>query len=351
MWFDLLDPKSEDRLVKDPSWLGQRVAAASTPPKWVVVDEVQRAPRVLDVVHQLIETTAIKFALTGSSARKLKRGASNLLAGRAFVYNLFPFTHQELGSRFELLNALTWGTLPTIFKFDDALERTLFLNAYCHTYLKEEIMAEQIVRKERPFRLFLEIAAQTNGEIVNYANIAADIGVDPKTVKSYFQILEDTLVGLVIPGYHKSLRKQQNLSGKFYFFDTGVKRALSNMLSVPLKSGTYDFGRAFEHFIVIEAHRLNEYARKSFRFHHLRSKDGAEIDLVIERPGRPVAFVEIKSTDDVKPRHLRTLQRFATEFRSVEAFCWSREQQPRQVGAVRVLPWRQGLSEIGLLDD
>ena len=343
-----LTPGTEDRFVKHPSRLAEVVSASAQPPTWVVVDEVQKAPRVLDVVHQLIENEGVKFALTGSSARKLKRGASNLLAGRAFVYHLFPFTHRELGERFSLEHALQWGTLPKTFTFVSDEERALFLEAYCHTYLKEEILAEQLIRRERPFRLFLEVAAQSNGEILNYSNIASDIGVDSKTVKSYFQILEDTLVGFLVPGYHRSLRKQQTLSPKFYLFDTGVKRALAGALSLPLQPRTYDFGRAFEHFIVAEAHRLNSNLRRGFRFYHLLTKDRAEIDLVIERPGRPLALVEIKSAVDVGDRHLRTIQRFASELDDAEAFCLSREATARQVGKVRVLPWMDGLAEIGL---
>jgi predicted AAA+ superfamily ATPase len=227
-------------------------------------------------------------------------------------------------------------------------ERTLFLESYSHTYLKEEIIAEQIIRKDRPFRLFLEVAAQSNGEVLNYSKIAHDIGVDSKTVRSYFEILEDTLVGFFLPAYHRSLRKQQSTSPKFYLFDTGVKRALDRALDIPLRHGTYAFGRAFEHFVILEMYRLNSYHRKNFRFYHLLTKDGAEIDLLIERPGKPLALVEIKSAEEVDSRHIRTLKRFAEELSEADAFCLSRDPQPRRIDSVQILPWDIGLKRLGL---
>jgi predicted AAA+ superfamily ATPase len=139
-----------------------------------------------------------------------------------------------------------------------------------------------------------------------------------------------------------------SLSPKFYLFDTGVKRALDRTLDIPLRPGTYAFGRAFEHFVILEMHRLNSYFRKNFRFYHLLTKDGAEIDLLIERPGKPLALVEIKSADEVSPRHIRTLERFAKEMSDVEAFCLSRDPQPRRVDSVQVLPWAVGLDKLGL---
>ncbi len=151
-----------------------------------------------------IEKKQVKFALTGSSARKFKRSSINLLAGRAFVYNLFPFTHIELGSSFDLEHVLRFGTLPGLTEFDSDTEKQMFLRAYALTYLKEEVWAEHFVRKLDPFRRFLEIAAQCNGEIINFTNIARDVGADVKTVQSYFEILEDTLLGTLIEPFRRS---------------------------------------------------------------------------------------------------------------------------------------------------
>ncbi|MFC1596310.1 ATP-binding protein [Candidatus Margulisiibacteriota bacterium] len=231
LWFDLLDLELEDEFSRNPNSLHQRIDARQQDIDWVVIDEIQKVPKLLDLVHQYIEKASVKFALTGSSARKLKSGASNLLAGRAFVNHLFPLTASEMGNKFNLDTALNWGLLPQISHFSQDNERAEFLRAYGLTYLKEEVWGEQLVKNMDPFRNFLEIAAQSNTEIINYTNIARDIGIDTKTVQSYFEILADTLLGCYLEPYHKSIRKQQRQSPKFYFFDMGVTRALNRQLT------------------------------------------------------------------------------------------------------------------------
>ncbi|MFO1518940.1 MAG: AAA family ATPase [bacterium] len=347
LWIDLLDPLTEDRYARRPDELRSEILHQKKTWDWVVLDEVQKLPRLLDVVHQLIESHRIRFALTGSSARKLKRGAANLLAGRAFVYHLFPLTYREMEEKFDLNAALRWGGLPRVFLMEEEEEKKLFLKTYATTYLKEEIWAEQIVRRLDPFRKFLEIAAQANGEIVNYSNIAKDVGVDNKTVQSYFQILEDTLVGFFLEPYHRSIRKQQRQSPKFFFFDTGVKRALEGTLNQELVPNTYGYGKTFEHYLLLEMKRLNDYGQKDFRFSYLLTKDGAEIDLILERPGLPAALVEIKSTDHTDERDTQALEHFLPDFKKAEAFCLSRDPIPKKIGKVSMLPWGEGLRELG----
>ncbi len=201
----------------------------------MLLDEIQKVPKLLDEVHRLIEEKTDKiFILTGSSARKLKHGGANLLAGRAFVYHLFTLSCFELKEKFDLEKALHWGTLPKIFSLDGDSEKSEFLRSYADTYLKEEIWNEQVVRKLQPFRRFLEVAAQCNGKIINYANIARDVGVDDKTIKEYFCILEDTMIGFFLEPFRNSFRKRLVEKPKFYFFDTGIVRSLSRRLSVPL---------------------------------------------------------------------------------------------------------------------
>jgi len=349
LWVDLLDPLTEDRYALRPATLRDEILAQKDHIDWVVIDEVQKLPRLLDVVHQLIESHKIRFALTGSSARKLKRGAANLLAGRAFVYHLYPVTHREWGPAFDLESALRWGGLPRLEQLATDEEKHDFLKTYALTYLKEEIWAEQVVRKLDPFRRFLEIAAQTNGEIVNYTNIARDVGADTKTVQSYFQILEDTLVGFFLEAHHRSIRKQQRQAPKFFFFDTGVKRALEGTLTQKLVPNTYGYGKSFEHFVLLEIIRLNDYLKKDYRFSYLLTKDRAEIDLVIERPGLPVALVEIKSTEHADDRDTRAIEHFLPDFKKAAGFCLSRDPIPKKIGNVSVLPWEQGMKELGLV--
>ncbi len=348
LWIDLLLPEVEDRFALHPQLLAEQIAAREDPTDWVIIDEVQKVPRLLDVVHSQIESTGARFALTGSSSRKLKRGSVNLLAGRAFVYHLFPFTSRELGDSFDLRAALAFGTLPGLQVLETDEEKNDFLRAYALTYLKEEVWGEHLIRSLDPFRVFIEIAAQSNGELINYSRIARDVGVDTKTVQSYFQILEDTLVAFMIEPYHRSVRKRQSQAPRFYLFDTGVSRALSRTLNVPLNPGTYAFGRAFEHFVVTEILRRNDYLKTDFRLSYLRTKDGAEVDLVIERPGQPLVLVEIKSSTQVDAADLRHLAAFRADIRDAEAVCLCRESEPRLVNKIRILPWAQGINEIGL---
>jgi predicted AAA+ superfamily ATPase len=348
LWIDLLDPEQEDRLSRQPEELSQRLTAENNAPEWVVIDEVQKIPRLLDVVHLEIERHKTKFALTGSSARKLKRGAANLLAGRAFVYHLHPFTSVELGSAFRLEDALRFGTMPGLQALESEGEKAAFLRAYTHTYLKEEVWAEHLIRKLDPFRKFLEVAAQSNGEIVNCANIARDIGADDKTVTTYFQILEDTHLGVLLEVHHQSVRKRQSQSPKFYFFDPGTVRALCGTLTVELRPNTYEFGRAFEHFVIMEIIRLCQYRQNDYRFSYLRTKDGAEIDLIVERPGKKAAVIEIKSTERVDERDTGPLERLARDFPNSEPFVFSRDPVAKVIGAVRTVPWQEGLGLLGL---
>ena len=348
MYIDLLDFDTEDLFNKTPNELLKRIEALNDKKTWILIDEIQKIPKLLDLVHLCIEKHHTLFALTGSSARKLRQGAANLLAGRAFVFNLFPLTHIELKQNFDLVEALHWGTLPEIFHLSDSLSKARYLKTYTQTYLKEEIIAEQVIRKLNPFRQFLEVAAQQNGEIINFSNIARDVGVDTVTVQSYFQILEDTLIGYLLQPYHRSIRKRQRSNPKFYFFDLGIKRSLEGMLSVELKENTYAFGKAFEHFIIIEMIRLNIYFEKDYKFSYLRTKDNAEIDLIIERPGLPPALIEIKSKKRVDERDTKTLEHFLNDFDHATAYVFSNDPHKKKIGNVLALPWSEGMREIGL---
>ncbi len=350
LWIDLLIAKEEARYASDPDLLSKQIELHKGELDWVIIDEVQKVPRLLDIVHREIEIKNRKgaipnFALSGSSARKLKRQGANLLAGRALVYHLHPFTHLELGSNFNLEQALFYGTIPSINKYDDPQAKQLALEAYVETYLKEEIIAEQIVRNIQPFRRFLNIAAQSNGAIINYNQIATDVKADDKTVKTYFDILEDTLLGFTLPAYDKSLRKQQGKSPKFYLFDTGVKRILDLNLPASGEFTSQEFGLAFEHFVICEFFRLKSYARSKMQFSHFNTGE-SEIDLVIEAPRHPDIFIEIKSTEEVQDRHLTTLFRMQKEFPKFEYYCLSRDPIERKEKGIVILPWQIGIKKI-----
>lgn len=343
---DLLLPQFFDPLLRDPQDLLAQIRAMPKANRWILIDEVQKLPALLDIVHYAIENENAKFALTGSSARKLKRGQANLLAGRAFVYNLFPFSHLELRDNFSLNEALNYGTLPKLLDFSSSEDKELFLTGYTHTYLKEEIVSEQVIRSLPPFRKFLEIAAQMNGKLINFSSIASDVGVDDKTIKSYFQILEDTLIGFFLESYHKSIRKTQLKSPKFYFFDCGVKRALQGILSSPLLESSYAYGDAFEHFIITEIVRLNSYYRKNYKFFYVKVQGGAEIDLIIERPDNSTLYIEIKSTTNIREDHTKHLQNLPKHSDNISCICLSNDSTKKKFNQILCLPWKEGIEAI-----
>lgn len=346
LYLDLLNPDIEDRLIKNPGDLIGMVKALPREVTHVIIDEIQKAPKLLDAIHLLIEQKQKLFVMSGSSARKLKYGAANLLAGRAIVYNLYPFSFLELGEKFDLTQALRFGTLPKLSELENDQEKQQYLMSYAHTYLKEEIKGEQLVRNLDPFRKFLEVAAQCNGKIINFANIARDVGVSEHNVKEYFAILEDTLLGFFLEPFVHSFRKRLSHKPKFYLFDPGIVRSLTNMLSAPLNIGSSAYGEVFEHYIILECIRLGNYFKPEFRFSYLKTKDDAEIDLVIERPGQTTIFIEIKSSNNVRPEQLRNLKQLTSDFGQCEAICLSLDPYARAIDHVTVLPWQQGLQQI-----
>ena len=291
----------------------------------------------------LFRSLPIIFVMTGSSARKLKKGGANLLAGRAFVFQMFPFSFLELKNQFDLETALNFGLLPKIYEYPDTLQKQLFLEAYVHTYLKEEVWLEQMVKNLDPFRRFLEVAAQMNGKIINFSAIARDVGVSDQTIKTYYSILEDTLLGFFLEPFHHSFRKRLGHQPKFYLFDIGVTRALSNILVIPLREGTSAYGETFEHFIILECMKLSNYYHLNYRFFYLSTKDGAEVDLVVERPGKTYLFIEIKSSTMVNKESLTTLQQLAKDFKDCEAMCFSRDTFQKQFEGITVYPWQEGI--------
>jgi predicted AAA+ superfamily ATPase len=342
---DLLDPTLHAKLEANPALLEAMVISRGST-EWVVIDEVQKVPALLDLVHLLIERNKIKFALTGSSARKLRRGAANMLAGRAFVFKLYPLLADELAERFTLDDALAWGTLPTVWNTTESLTRSLYLQAYAETYLREEIVAEQIIRNLPPFRRFLNVAAQMSGRIVNYAKVAADCTTDPSNVKNYFQILDDTLLGFFLEPFHRSVRKRQSQNPKFYFNDTGVARALAGQLDLPLRASTSLYGDTFEAFVISQIRSHLEYTLKQYQISFLRTKDGAEIDLIVERAGRSTLLIEVKSSQTLRAEDFRNLTKFADDIPDSKAFCLYAGQQDLTFNQVTCLNWLSGIKRI-----
>jgi predicted AAA+ superfamily ATPase len=347
--FDLLDSELENLfLIRPGEFKAQIESALENNPtlEWVIIDEVQKCPALLNYVHYYIEKKKLKFALSGSSARRLKQKGVNLLAGRAFMEHLFPLTFIELDILFDLQNILSFGSLPKLLELKTTQEKCDYLKSYSHTYIQNEIIAEQWVRNIVPFRKFLPIAAQMNTKILNLSKIAADLDVDWTTVNNYFDILEDTLLGIRLESYHASIRKRQRQSPKFYFFDLGICRSIQNALHSPPVAGTSDYGDLFEHLVVIEIYRLNVLLKKNYQLSYLRTQNDVEIDLILERKGDPVILIEIKSKISVGPDDVKNLTGLQAEFKTKEMYLLSNDPHAKFFSDVEALPWRKGIKKI-----
>jgi len=325
--FDLLDADTYNRLLRRPAILSEVSAPL------IVIDEIQKLPSLLDEVHRCIEKNKQRFLLTGSSARKLKRQGTNLLAGRAWTAHLFPLTRPEIDD-FDLLQYLNRGGLPQIYPSDDFKEE---LKAYCNTYLKEEIVNEAATRNVEGFATILDLIGIQNGEELNFEEIASDTGVAASTVRNYIQVLEDTLLGFQLPAFRKTIKRKAISRSKFYLFDVGVARHLSGNENIAPK--TTAFGKAFEHFIITEVRAYLSYSRSNQELTYWRSTSGMEVDFVIG----DVLAVEVKSTKLVTNRHLKGLRALSEEQLVKKSCVVSLDPQKRSLEGVTIYPWEEFL--------
>lgn len=334
---DLLRSDVFFRLSANPSLLESMVDAdprAGAVP--VVIDEVQKIPQLLDEVHRLIEERGMRFVLTGSSARKLRHGHANLLGGRAWTANLYPLTYAEM-PKFDLPRFLRYGGLPPVVLGDEPDEE---LHAYVRTYLHEEIQAEGLVRRLPAFTRFLTTAALTNGQMLNFAKIGNDAGLPAATVREHYFLLEDTLVGFLLPAWTKSKKRKAITTAKFYFFDTGVAHALSGTQSLDRNSDLY--GRSFEQWVAMELRAYLGYRRRREELCYWRSTADHEVDFVI---GDHIA-VETKATRRVGACDLRGLTALSEEKMLRQLFLVSEDPIETKRGPIRCLPWRTFLDEL-----
>ncbi len=266
----------------------------------VFVDEVQKVPELLDEVHYLIEEYKINFILTGSSARKLKRSSANMLGGRAVVRYLYPLLQSELGEDFELEKILQLGSLAGIYSNEKkvAIEK---LSSYVETYLKEEVVAEALVRNAGQFHRFLEVAAQHSTELINFENIARESAIKAMTVKNFFQILEDTLIGYTLPAWDQSVRKQLAQHPKFYFFDNGALNAITQQtMSEKLMPDLR--GKLFEQWLMNEVRAYINYLRLPVKMYFWQTKAGNEVDLILVKNNVPFIAIEIKAKKSISTK-------------------------------------------------
>jgi len=330
--YNLLDTATFLALSQNPGRLGEEIGPHD---KLVAIDEIQRLPILLNEVHLLIEERGVRFLLTGSSARKLRRGGVNLLGGRARTMYMHPLTTAELGERFDLSRALHRGLLPSIYFSDDP---EADLAAYAGTYLHEEIVAEGATRNIPAFSRFLKVAALCSGTMINFTNIANDAQVPRTTVHEYFEILRDTLLLHELPAWRKSVKRKPIRTSKYYFFDVGVVRHLQGRTLAPK---TREFGEAFETLIMHELVSWRDY-RSGDALSYWRSASGYEVDFIL---GDHTA-IEVKAKENVSPDDLKSLRAIAEENKLQRCICVSLEPRTRRVGGITVLPYREFLEKL-----
>jgi len=338
--FDFLKTDLYLEFSKRPALLRERLAAAPTQAlqQPIILDEVQKVPAVLDEVHWLIENRDLRFILCGSSARKLKRGQANLLGGRAWRYEMFPLVSAELIDP-DLLTILERGLIPAHFQ-QTGYRKSLI--AYVQDYLKEEVFAEGLSRNVPAFSRFFDAMGWSHGELINYANIARECGVDAKTVREYYQILADTLLGTLVEPFKKRQSRQViNRAPKFYLFDVGVAGIITRRRIVETRGEL--FGRAFEHFIFMELVAHRSYTDLHYPINFWRTKTGLEVDFIL---AEGEVAIEVKGTDQVNNRDLRPLKAFCEENQPRRAIVVCNEPAERMAGAITIMPWRLFLQRL-----
>jgi predicted AAA+ superfamily ATPase len=304
----------------------------------VILDEVQKVPQILDEVHWLIENKKLRFILCGSSARKLKRGRANLLGGRAWRYEMFPLTIVEIED-IDLVRALNHGLIPSHYLQDNYLRS---LKSYVRDYLKEEVFDEGLTRNIPAFSRFFDAMGYSHGQLTNYSNIARDCGVDSKTVKEYYQILIDTLLGTVVEPFKRRQNRQIiSKASKFYLFDVGVAGIITNRRIHQEKGES--FGNAFEHFVLMQMIAHNSYKELDYEINYWRTKSGLEVDFIL---GRGEVAVEVKGTSRIDTRDFKSLSAFREEYKPRITIVVCNEKIRRIHGDIMVMPWKEFLYEL-----
>lgn len=336
-YYDLLLSNQYKRLITQPEILREELLAKKNIKKPIVIDEVQKIPALLDEVHWLIENKGLRFVLCGSSPRKLYRSGGNLLGGRAIRYQLFPLSYPEIDN-FNLHRAINNGLLPKHYLSDNAMD---LLDAYIGDYLTEEIAAESYTRNISGFSRFMEIAAFSNGNIVNYINIARECGVSAPTVKEYFHILIDTLTGYFIYPFKKRPKRRVILTPKFYFFDVGIVNKLLNRKTILPHSEL--FGYAFEHFILQQLISHSHYSNLHYPITYWRTASQFEVDFIL---GDHKVAIEIKGTSQAATHHLNGIKAISEEYNFSHLILVTLDPVPRKIGNITVLPYNIFLQKL-----
>jgi predicted AAA+ superfamily ATPase len=338
LFFDLLDYQTYTQLLAAPQRLGDQIPQGYK--GWVVVDEIQRVPELLNEVHRLIELRRLRFVLTGSSARKLRQRGVNLLAGRALTRHLHPFMASELGSDFDLKRALRWGCLPLACTSEKPQD---YLNSYAATYLREEVQQEGFARNIGAFGRFLEAASFSQGSVLNMAAVARECAVSAKVVEDYFSILEDLLIAVRLPVFTKHAKRRLIAHPKFYYFDAGVFQSIRPR--GPLDATEQIHGAALETLFLQQARALNDYGGLGYRLHYWRTAIGEEVDFVLYGERGLRAF-EVKMAQNIRPDDLRGLLSFRTDFPQAKAYLLYLGNRRWHDRGVEVLPFADCVTQL-----
>lgn len=339
-YYDLLDTRLFRRLSRDPGQFYEEIRAltptGNTNP--IILDEVQKLPELLDETHRLITERGLSFILCGSSARKLMRGGGNLLGGRATRKELLPLSYREIPN-FSLDRAINHGLLPPHYLGETPDE---FISAYVGTYLKEEIMAESLVRSLPVFQRFLEVAALTNAQPVNFSSIGREVGLSAAGVRGYFEILTDTLLGFWVPAWRKSKKRRLVAAPRFYFADISLVNELARRTT--LLPGSTEYGAAFEHFIFMELRAWSVYRNQNLPLSYWRTSSGQEVDFIL---GDGQLALEIKSSDNPTSDHLKGLRAWKEEHPNSRCILVCRSPAPRLTrDHIHILPWQTFLDQL-----
>ena len=338
LYFDLLKFDLYNDLLARPGRLENLIPPGFQ--NWIILDEIQRIPQLLNEVHRLIETFHYKFILTGSSARTLRKKGVNLLAGRALTYKMYPLTAVELGDSFCLKKSLAWGHLPSI---PSEKKPNLFLKAYVQTYLREEVLQEGLTRNLGSFSRFLETASFSQGSVLNISEIARESGIERMRVTSYFSILEDLLLASLLPVFTRRAKRRMISHPKFYFFDVGIFRALRPM--GPLDSPQEAEGPGLETLCFQELSAINDYYNYEYNLYYWRTSNGVEVDFILYGPKGLLAF-EIKRSSRISKKDLNGLRLFANDYPEAKLYMLYGGSRQEYVNNISILPVEKALKEL-----
>ena len=336
--YNLLDGGLRLRLLADPTLMRQQVEARNLRNCVIFIDEVQKCPELLDEVHLLIEERGIRFLLSGSSARKLKRAGTNLLGGRARTQYLHPFVYPEVARDANLLERIMErGLLPPHYLSESPDED---LRSYVDTYLSEEVAAEGQTRNLPAFARFLQVASTLNAKMINYTNIASDAQVPRQTVTLWMQVLIDTILGYELPPYSSTMKRKAIQTPKFYFFDLGIVRALRKL--PPIVPESADFGEFFEHYLFMELKAWIDYRKPGAQLSYWRSQSGFEVDFIVDSD----IAIEVKAAAIAQDKHLAGLKALREENRISRFILVCSEERARKVDGIDILPWQDFLEQL-----